>query len=99
MKYYDSTEILLGDIVSVPVPGGDNLARVVVLGETLDHLDVDPEFLDWIRKDKVLAATSIIVEWLGVNPYAHSKSGFAPVGNYMFTAIDEFLVFRSRAAA
>jgi hypothetical protein len=81
----------LGDVVSVPVPGGRAKARVVMLGETYEHLDLEPRFISWVKEDKVLKPTSIVVEWLGANPLAHDDPRYAPVGNYMFSPLDEWV--------
>lgn len=89
MKYHDGLTIMLGDIVSVPMPEGKEKARVVMLGDTYEHLDIDKQFLSWVNKEKVLERTSIVVEWLGSNPLAHDDPQYAPVGNYMFTSVDE----------
>ena len=91
MKYHDGSTIALGDIVSVPVPGGTAKARVVMLGETYEHLDVDVPFLAWVNADKVLKQSSVIIEWVESNPFAHDDPRYAPVGNYMFSAVDESL--------
>ncbi|PYJ19909.1 MAG: hypothetical protein DME99_11390 [Verrucomicrobia bacterium] len=40
MKYHDGSRITLGDIVTVPVPGGAAMARVVMLRDTYEHLDI-----------------------------------------------------------
>ncbi len=89
MRYHDGSTIMLGDIVSVPMPDGSEKARVVMLGDTYEHLDIDKQFLSWVKKEKVLEGTSIVVEWLGNNPLAHDDPQYAPVGNYMFTSVDE----------
>jgi len=91
MKYHDGTTVLLGDVVSVPVPDGTAKARVVMLGDTYDHLPIDAQFLSWVKTDKVLKESSVVVEWLNDNPFAHNDPQYAPVGNYMFTAIDEWV--------
>ncbi len=91
MKYHDGLTISLGDVVVVPVPGGVAKARVVMLGDTYEHLDIDKLFLAWVIGDRVLEASSIIVEWLGGNPFAHKDSRYAPVGNRMFLPVDEDL--------
>ncbi len=91
MKYYDRSEIKLGDIVTVPVPEGSEKARVVMLGDTYEHLDIDEGFLVWVKKDKILEETSVVVEWIDSNPFAHDEPQYAPVGNYMFTTVDEYL--------
>jgi hypothetical protein len=91
MKYRDGADVRLGDVVNVPVPGGTAKARVVMLGETYEHLDIEPGFITWVKKDKVLKPTSIVVEWLGANPLAHDDPRYAPVGNYMFSPLDEWV--------
>jgi hypothetical protein len=91
MKYYDRSEIRLGDIVTVPVPEGSKKARVVMLGDTYEHFDIDEGFLIWVKKDKILEKTSVVVEWIDSNPFAHDDPQYAPVGNYMFTTVDEYL--------
>lgn len=92
MNYLDGSVVALGDIVAVPVPGGLANARVVMLGESYEHLDIDKEFVNWVEKGQVLERTSIVVEWIDANPLAHSDPRYAPVGNYMFSALDEFVV-------
>jgi hypothetical protein len=92
MRYHDGSNVVLGDIVSVPIPGGSGKARVVMLGETYEHLDIDTEFLSWVEKERVLETSSVVVEWLDVNPFAHDDPQYAPVGNYMFSPLDEYVV-------
>jgi hypothetical protein len=89
MKYCNGSAIMLGDIVSVCMPSGIEKARVVMLGDTYEHLDIDKQFLSWVKMEKVLEETSIVIEWLGNNPLAHDDPQYAPVGNYMFTTVDE----------
>ncbi|WP_157572530.1 hypothetical protein [Nevskia soli] len=89
MTYQDGYAIELGDVVCVPVPGGTAKARVVMLGATYEHLDIDKQFLSWVKEKKVLDASSIVIEWLGPNPFAHNDPRHAPVGNYMFSPVDE----------
>ena len=91
MRYHDGSTIMLGDIVSVPMPSGTEKARVVMLGDTYEHLDIDKQFLSWVKKEKVLDESSIVIEWLNKNPLAHDNSQYAPVGNYMFTTVDTYV--------
>jgi hypothetical protein len=91
MQYYDGSPLALGDVVSLPVPSGTAKARVVMLGDSYAHLDIDPGFVAWVKQDRVLDRGSVVVEWLGVNPFAHNDPKFAPVGNFMFTPVDEHL--------
>ncbi len=91
MTYYDGSPIRLGDVVTVPVPTGTVKARVVMLGETYEHLDIDEQFLAWVKRDNVLEKSSVVIEWLESNPFAHDDPRYAPVGNYMFSPVDEWL--------
>jgi hypothetical protein len=92
MRYHDGTTVTLGDIVRVPVPDGTAEARVVMLGDTYEHLDIDKQFLSWVKAERVLEKSSIVIEWLGPNPFAHNDPRYAPVGNYMFSLLDEDVV-------
>ncbi len=90
MKYPDGTPVKLGDIVTIPLPSGSARAQVVMLGDTREHSDIDKLFLDWVERDKSLLAPSyVVVEWIDHNPLAHNNPKYAPVGNYMFTELDE----------
>ena len=91
MNYYDGSCIKLGDIVNVPVPDGTAKARVVMLGETYEHLDIDKQFLSWVKKENILETSSIVIEWIGTNPFENNDPMYAPVGNYMFTPVDEWV--------
>ena len=91
MNYYDGSTIRLGDIVKVPIPKGTAKARVVMLGDTYEHLDIDTKFITWVKADKVLRSDSIVIEWLEDNPVAHNDPRYAPVGQYMFSALDEWV--------
>jgi hypothetical protein len=91
MKYADGATIQLGDVVSVPIPAGEGKARVVMLGDTYEHLDLDAAFLRWVTSDKVLESGSVVVEWIGPNPFAHDDPRYAPVGNYLFSPADQYL--------
>jgi hypothetical protein len=92
MKYHDGTAVTLGDVVSVLVPSGTAEARVVMLGDTYEHVDIDQEFVSWVQRDKVLAASSVVIEWVGDNPFAHGDPRYAPVGKYMFSPLDQDVV-------
>jgi len=91
MKYHDGSMVSLGDIVDAPVPDGTARARIVMLGETYEHLDIDAQFLDWVKRDKVLEPADVVIEWLDENPFAHDDPRRAPVGNYMFSPLDAHL--------
>jgi len=91
MTYHDGSPISLGDVVRVPIPGGNAKARVVMLGDSYEHLDIDAQFLSWVERDRVLQPSSVVVEWLDRNPFAHMDPRYAPIGNYMFSPADEDL--------
>jgi hypothetical protein len=89
MRYHNGSQVALGDLVEVPIPSGTGRARVVMLGDTYEHSDVEPGFLSWVKSERVLREDSVVIEWVGENPFAHNDPKYAPVGNYMFTALDE----------
>jgi hypothetical protein len=63
-----------------------------MLGDTYEHLGIDQQFLSWVQRDKILAASAVVIEWLRNNPFAHENPEHAPVGNYMFSPVDEHVV-------
>jgi hypothetical protein len=93
MNYHDGSAVKLGDIVSIPMPGGSAKARVVMLGDSGAHLEMETEFIEWVQSEKLLDSKQAVVEWIDQNPLAHSDPRYAPVGNYMFTGLD-FCVMR-----
>jgi hypothetical protein len=97
MIYRDGSEILLGDIVEISMPDGPEIAKVVMLGENYEHLDIDKTFTDWVHGDRILGAESIVIEWIDHNPLEHNDPKYAPVGNYMFTGISSGVKFIQRS--
>lgn len=91
MRYSDGLTVELGHLVAVPVPEGTGRGRVVMIGDTYAHLDIDPQFLAWVVKDKILEPHSVVIEWAEENPIAHKDPRYAPVGRYMFTPVDGFV--------
>jgi hypothetical protein len=87
MNYHDGTTVKLGDIVAIPMPAGPARARVVWLGDTGEHLDLDAGFVEWVGGEKLIDSSQIVVEWVDGNPLANSGSQYAPVGNYLFTGL------------
>ena len=85
MNYHDGSAAKLGDIVSIPMPDGNAKARLVMLGDTGEHLEMDAAFIEWVESAKMLDSTEAVVEWIDQNPLAHSDPQYAPVGNYMIT--------------
>ena len=88
MKYSDGSPVALGDMVTIRMADGDARARVVMLGDTREHLDVEESFIQWIESEELLAPSQVVVEWVDRNPLAHDDPQYAPVGNYMFTGLD-----------
>lgn len=91
MNYYDGSLISLGDIVTVPVPNGVARGRVVMLGDTYEHSEIDQQFLEWVKRDRVLEVSSIVIQWVENNPFTHNDGRYAPIGDMMFTPVDEHL--------
>jgi hypothetical protein len=60
-----------------------------MLGDTLEHLNLDSEFVKWIIEDKIMDRDTIAVQWIGKNPLAHDDPKYAPVGDILFTGLDE----------
>ena len=89
MKYADGTDVTLGDVVQIPMQDGVATARVVMLGDTLAHVGVDAKFRNWVLRENLLADDALVVEWVGQNPLAHQDPRYAPVGDYMFTRLDD----------
>jgi hypothetical protein len=98
MRYRDGLEVRLGDTVRVPVPDGERVARVVMLGDSREQLALEASFLSWVEEGDVLQKHSVVVEWLGENPFAHQSPEYSPVGAYMFSTIDEFVSLVCRNA-
>lgn len=44
MKYKDGLDVRIGDVVSVPISSGSAMGRVVMLGDTYEHLGIDAIF-------------------------------------------------------
>lgn len=63
-----------------------------MLGDTYEHLDIDAHFVSWVKKERKLAPNEIVIEWLDANPFAHNNPQWAPVGNYMFSPLDSFVI-------
>jgi hypothetical protein len=88
MNYHDGSPARLGDIVAVRLADRTAKARVVLLGDTRQHLDVDAEFVEWAESEKLLAPSQVVVEWIDQNLLVNDDSQDAPIGNYMFTGLD-----------
>lgn len=73
----------------VPVHVGPRDGRIVMLGDTFEHLDLDPDFVAWVKKEKLIDSTGVAVQWIGDNPLAHNDPRHAPFGDIMFTSLDE----------
>ena len=89
MNYPDGSPARLGDIVTIRLRDCNAKARIVMLGDTREHLNLDKKFVDWVENDKTLLEPSqVIVEWMDRNPLAHNDPKYAPVSNHMFTGLD-----------
>ncbi|MCU7942770.1 MAG: hypothetical protein KZQ87_08840 [Candidatus Thiodiazotropha sp. (ex Cardiolucina cf. quadrata)] len=99
MEYANGKEIILGDIIEISMPEGMEVARVVMLGESYERLELEKSFEEWVLKDSILDNDSIVVEWVGRNPLEHNDPNYAPVGNYMFTGIGDDITLKHRAKA
>ena len=88
MNYSDGFPVKLGDIVTIPFSDGSARARVVMLGDTREHLDMDEHFVEWVESEGLLQSSQVVVEWVDRNPLAHNDPQYAPVSNYMFTELD-----------
>ena len=88
MQYHDGTTASLGDVVDVGMAAGTARARIVMLGDTYEHLDIDRDFLSWVTTERKLSPNEIVVEWIEANPLAHNDPHYAPVGNYLFLSLD-----------
>lgn len=97
MNYTDGKEVQLGDLIDIDMPKGLELARVVMLGENYQHLELEQSFKEWVFKEQILETNSIVIEWVGKNPLEHNNPEYAPVGNYMFTGISTDIKLRERA--
>ncbi len=97
MNYTDGKEVQLGDLIEIDMPEGLELARVVMLGENYQHLELEQSFKEWVLKEQILETNSIVIEWVGKNPLEHNNPEYAPVGNYMFTGISTDIKLRERA--
>lgn len=89
MKYPDGTPVRLGDIVTVPLSDGPHEGRIVMLGDTFENLNLDSEFVKWVIGDKIMDDNTIAVQWTGRNPLEHNDPNYAPVGDMLFTGLDE----------
>jgi len=96
MNYHSGENIQLGDLVNIPVPTGTARLRVVMLGGSNKHIEIEPSFLQWVTYERGLAENEVVLEWVDENPFKQDDPNYAPVGNYMFSEVDEHLEFGSR---
>ena len=88
MRYPDGSTVGLGDLVSISVPGGHARVRIVMLGDTYEHLNIDEQFVSWVKNARKLEPDQIVAEWIDDNPFRHDEPQYAPVGNYIFLSLD-----------
>lgn len=72
----------MGDLIDVGMPAGPVRARIVMLGDIYQHLDIDRDFLSWVKTERKLSLNEIVVEWIEANPLAHDDPQYGPVRNY-----------------
>ena len=56
MRYSDGSQVKLGDIVTIRLADAEARARVVMLGDTREHLGMDEQFIEWVETEKLLDA-------------------------------------------
>jgi hypothetical protein len=84
MKYECGTDVMLGDEVMVQYgPNREALARVVAIGADMAIAEIDQAFYSWAKSESIINNDSVVVEWIGPNPFAHDSPNCSPVGNYM----------------
>ncbi len=84
MKYHCGTDVMLGDMIMVSYgPDQESLARVVAIGIDMAANDIDESFYSWAKSESFIDKNTVVVEWIGSTPLAHSDPNYAPVGNYM----------------
>lgn len=88
MKYEGGEDVMLGDIVSIDMPDGNERATVVMLGEDFSYLEVDASYLSFVEDNNILKPDCIAVKWLVTNPLSHDDQNLAPVGDYMTTSLE-----------
>lgn len=93
ITYADGRRVALGDVIDIATSANaTSRGRIVMLGDTGEHLEIDQAFVDWVVRDKVIEPSQVVVEWLDKNPFAHNDPNYAPVGHYMFTHVDSCVV-------
>jgi len=70
--------------------------RVVMLGGSYEHEAVESSFLQWVTEERGLAENEVVLEWIDDNPFTPDNPNYAPVGNYLFSGVDEYLEFKGR---
>ena len=61
-----------------------------MLGESYAHLDIDARFREWVTSEKPLEPSSIVIAWLGENPFAHNDPRYAPGFRYKFSPLNDW---------
>ncbi|MCA9233760.1 MAG: hypothetical protein KDA57_24190, partial [Planctomycetales bacterium] len=97
--YATGENIELGDVVLIPVPNGSARMKVVMLGDTQQHSELQSTFLKWVTTERKLEDDEVVLEWIDKNPFEHKDPNVAPVGKYMFSGADQYLVLVERNPA
>lgn len=91
---------MLGDELMVEYgPHQKALARIVAIGLDQVVQDIELRFYEWAKGQGIIDETSVVVEWIGVNPLEHDNPKWAPVGRYMTLGSLDGEVFVGRSGA
>jgi hypothetical protein len=50
---------------------------------------IDPQFVNWVKAASILARIQIVIEFVDKHPFEHNDPKLAPVGDYLFTPVDQ----------
>lgn len=91
MTRIDVSKLSLTDIVSVAVPKGTAKARVVMLGDAYEHLDIDSSFAALSLGLSPKGVSTKNQWWLNGSGQTHWREDprYAPAVNYVLTPVDE----------
>lgn len=64
MRYHDDQEVRLADRVAIEMKGHWPEAVVVMLGDSLEHLEMDADALDWYQNKGGVDRDHVVIQWL-----------------------------------
>lgn len=96
MDYNSGDIVRLGDLVEVELPDGQHQARVVMIGETGEHVSIAKDTVAWMTASGHVGKGRILIEWVTGNPLEHGDQNFAPVSNTLSLTLAG-VVLRQRA--